>query len=219
MEKTAGRIIGGAGQRQVQLPLNKAVKIAMQSIRVRFWRSMITAAGVFLGIAFLASTLANSTIGAHTKQDNTGLDPAQQSQIVQGQHDRQIWLVTLSLVVCTVGIANSMLMSVTERFKEIGTMKCLGALDGFIIKLFFIESCLLGFLASALGCVAGILAISLLHMITDGLSAFGSAFFNGAIQLAGFAIVIGTVLTFSATMIPALRAAKIPPAAALRVEI
>ena len=133
--------------------LNKAVKIAMQSIRVRFWRSMITAAGVFLGIAFLASTLANSTIGAHTKQDNTGLDPAQQSQIVQGQHDRQIWLVTLSLVVCTVGIANSMLMSVTERFKEIGTMKCLGAMDGFIVKLFLLEAGFLGILASVLGWV------------------------------------------------------------------
>ena len=168
MEKTAGRIIGGAGQRQVQLPLNKAVKIAMQSIRVRFWRSMITAAGVFLGIAFLASTLANSTIGAHTKQDNTGLDQAQQSQIVQGQHDRQIWLVTLSLVVCTVGIANSMLMSVTERFKEIGTMKCLGALDGFIVKLFLIEAGLLGLTASVIGWVIGYVAVVLVGFIREG---------------------------------------------------
>ena len=98
-------------------------------------------------------------------------------------------------------------------------MKCLGALDTFIVKLFFIESCLLGFLASALGCVAGIFVISLLHLITDGFAAFGGAFVNGAIGLIVFAIVIGTVLTFSATMIPALRAAKIPPAAALRVEI
>src|SRR5881296_1597427 len=65
MEQSAGRIIGGAGQRQVQLPLDKAAKIAMQSIRVRFWRSMITAAGVFLGIAFLASTFAQAIIARH----------------------------------------------------------------------------------------------------------------------------------------------------------
>ena len=38
---------------------------------------------------------------------------------------RNLWLVTLSLLVCIVGITNAMLMSVTERFREIGTMKCL----------------------------------------------------------------------------------------------
>src|SRR5687767_3157084 len=105
MEQTAGRIVGGAGQRQVQLPLNKAAKIAMQSIRVRFWRSMITAAGVFLGIAFLASTLAQSTIAAHTPHVIEGaMDAAQQQALIEGERARQAWLVVLSLVVCTVGI-------------------------------------------------------------------------------------------------------------------
>ena len=54
----------------------------------------------------------------------------------------------MSLLVCFVGITNSMLMSVTERYKEIGTLKCLGALDNFIVKLFLIESGLLGFFGS-----------------------------------------------------------------------
>ncbi len=52
---------------------------------------------------------------------------------------RMIWLVVMSLLVCTVGITNSMLMAVTERFKEIGTMKCLGALDSFVVLLFLLE--------------------------------------------------------------------------------
>src|SRR5437870_8417230 len=194
MEKTAGRIIGGAGQRQVQLPLNKAVKIAMQSIRVRFWRSMITAAGVFLGIAFLASTLAQATIGAHTPQLFGGaLDQAQRDAIVRGQHDRQVWLVALSLIVCTVGIANSMLMSVTERFKEIGTMKCLGAMDGFIVKLFLLEAGFLGVVASVIGWLVGYGAAVLVGLMHDGskiwpklppgeaLAAFGWSLFAGAV--------------------------------------
>src|SRR5438876_9515293 len=214
MERTAGRIIGGAGQRQVQLPLNKAAKIAMQSIRVRFWRSMITAAGVFLGIAFLASTLANSTIGAHTKQDNTGLDQAQQAQIVQGQHDRQIWLVTLSLVVCTVGIANSMLMSVTERFKEIGTMKCLGAMDGFIVKLFLLEAGFLGILASVLGWVVGYGAAVLVGLMHDGSKIWPKLPPGEALAAFGWSLFAGAVLTVLATIFPAIRAYKLPPAAA-----
>jgi putative ABC transport system permease protein len=219
MDRGPGRIVGGAGQRQVQLPLNKAVKIAMQSIRVRFWRSMITAAGVFLGIAFLASTLANSTIGAHTKQDNTGLDQAQQSQIVQGQHDRQIWLVTLSLVVCTVGIANSMLMSVTERFKEIGTMKCLGAMDGFIVKLFLLEAGFLGILASVLGWVVGYGAAVLVGLMHDGPKLWPKLPPGEALAAFGWSLLAGAVLTVLATIFPAIRASKLPPAAALRVEI
>ena len=62
----------------------------------------------------------------------------------------------MALLVCFVGIMNSMLMSVTERFKEIGTMKCLGALDRFIVTLFFIEAGLMGLIASAAGLVSGL---------------------------------------------------------------
>lgn len=219
MERTAGRIVGGEGQRQVQLPLNIAARIAAQSIRVRFWRSMITAAGVFLGIAFLASTLAQSTIAAHTREVIEGMDQAQQAALRAGAKDRQIWLVSLSLIVCTVGIANSMLMSVTERFKEIGTMKCLGAMDGFIVKLFLLEAGFLGMVASLLGWLVGYGATVLVGLIREGnkiwpklpIADVGSAFL--------WCILAGAVLTVIATIFPAIRASKLPPAAALRVEI
>ena len=49
-----------------------------------------------------------------------------------GIQERMLWLILVSMVVCAVGIANAMLMSVTERFREIATLKCLGALDGTI---------------------------------------------------------------------------------------
>jgi hypothetical protein len=72
-------IIGGAGQRQVELPNSKAFRIAVQNIKVRFWRSMITAAGVFLGIAFLGSTFAQAIIASHTEAVTEGLDAAQRA--------------------------------------------------------------------------------------------------------------------------------------------
>ena len=73
-----------------------------------------------------------------------------------------------------------MLMSVTERYKEIGTMKCLGALDSFVVKLFFIESCVLGFLASLLGGIMGWLVISLINIFTIGLQAFNGEYGAGS---------------------------------------
>lgn len=219
MDRMPGRIVGGEGQRQVQLPLNKAVKIAMQSIRVRFWRSMITAAGVFLGIAFLSSTLANATIAAHTKQVLDAMSQTQQTEIVQSAHDRQVWLVTLSLIVCTVGIANSMLMSVTERFKEIGTMKCLGAMDGFIVKLFLLEAGFLGVVASVIGWLVGYGAAALVGLVHDGAKIWPKMPAGDALASFGWSLLAGSVLTVLATIFPAIRASKLPPAAALRVEI
>src|SRR5438093_13182513 len=201
MERTAGRIIGGEGQRQVQLPLNKAAKIAAQSIRVRFWRSMITAAGVFLGIAFLSSTLAQSTIAAHTPQVVEGvLDRTMQLKQQQEAHDRQIWLVTLSLIVCTVGIANSMLMSVTERFKEIGTMKCLGAMDGFIVKLFLLEAGFLGIVASLLGWIVGYGATVLIGLFHDGAKIWPKLPPEEVVKSLVWSMLAGAILTVLATI-------------------
>src|SRR5713226_4225591 len=206
MEQNAGRIIGGAGQRQVQLPLNKAIKIAMQSIRVRFWRSMITAAGVFLGIAFLASTFAQSIIARHPDAAQlrllAGMDAAQKAAAAEGARDRALWLVGLSLVVVTVGIANSMLMSVTERFKEIGTMKCLGAMDGFIVKLFLLEAGFLGVLASVLGWIVGYGAAALVGLIHDGSKIWPKLPAGEALSSLGLSLFAGAVLTVLATIFP-----------------
>jgi hypothetical protein len=216
----SGPIIGGAEQRQVQLPLQIAIRIAMQSIRVRFWRSMITAAGIFLGIAFLGSTLAQSTIASHTPPVIEGaMDVVRQQALQQEHRDRQIWLVALSLIVCTVGIANSMLMSVTERFKEIGTMKCLGALDGFIVKLFLLEAGFLGAIASVLGWIVGYGAIFLVGLIREGSKIFPKMPAGEVFQALWVSLLAGAILTVIATIFPAIRASKLPPAAALRVEI
>src|SRR2546423_10270644 len=50
--------------RQIQLPFRKAVEISIKSIRIRFWRSMITAAGIFLGIAFFTSVRVSANFSA-----------------------------------------------------------------------------------------------------------------------------------------------------------
>jgi putative ABC transport system permease protein len=54
-----------------------------------------------------------------------------------------------------VGIVNAQLMAVTERFREIGTMKCLGALDRFILRLFLLEAGMQGVVGAMAGAMMG----------------------------------------------------------------
>jgi hypothetical protein len=203
--------------KQVELPFRKALDFALKSIRIRFWRSMITAGGVFLGIAFLASVLVTKSIAGPTMSP-TDLAKAN-------------WQVGLSLLVCAVGITNSMLMSVSERFREIGTMKCLGALNQFVVKIFMIEAVLMGLIASSLGWVLGT-AIQMALKAIEGVPktapagtvwygslTAGSLFGFVPVGTFWFCVILGTVLTALATFIPARQAASIPPAAALRSDV
>lgn len=193
---------------RLQLPFQVAFHISMQSVRIRFWRSVITAAGTVLGIAFLVSVLTAMMI-----QRNSGAitDPSERY--------RMTWLVIMSLLVCLVGITNAMLMSVTERYKEIGTMKCLGAYDIFIVELFFIESALVGFIASVIGWFFGLFAVVLVKLFSEGFKVFGWISYGEVFLYLILSIVIGTLLSVIATIIPAQVAARMPAAAALRVEV
>ena len=150
-------------KRQIVLPNRVALRMCWKSIVIRLGRAAITASGIFLGIAFFASVMTSSAIidAARAKSEQEGLTvrQAMDDPTSDNLKARQIWLVIMALMVSVVGIANSMLMSVTERFREIGTMKCLGALDKFIVKLFLFESALLGLLGSLLGALLGILVM------------------------------------------------------------
>ncbi|MFO7535292.1 MAG: FtsX-like permease family protein [Kiritimatiellia bacterium] len=128
------------------------------------------------------------------------------------------WLLVVSFLVCMAGITNAMLLSVIERFREIATMKCLGALNGFIARLFLLE-------AAALGLVGGILGVLLGGAIgvTRMTLAYGDwvgRFFpwSGLASMAGLAASCGLVLATLSALYPAWSAARMPPIEAMRVE-
>jgi len=197
-------------QKQIQLPLSVAFRISLLNIRVRFLRALITAAGVMLGIAFFTA-VRTATLYAPP------LDP--NAPVTIEAATRQTWLVVMSLLMSAVGISNSMLMAVTERYKEIGTMKCLGALDSFVVKLFFLEAGMLGVVASALGFVVGWGLVFVINLFRLGAGVWSAATPLELLKVLGQAMAVGVVLTVVATILPAIRAAKMPPAAALRVEV
>ncbi len=132
---------------------------------------------------------------------------------------RRLWLVTMALLVCGIGITNSMLMSVTERFQEIGTMKCLGALDSFVVRLFLIEAAVIGFLGSLAGIIVGFLFVLFYYALTAGFSVVAKIDWPLLLLYMLGALLIGSVLSLLAAIPPAVQASHMPPAAALRSEV
>jgi len=220
-------------QKQINLPWSNAFRISMNSVMLRLGRAAITASGVVLGIAFLmsiwTSRVCQDGIDAFERQSARSVDAvgaggeegpgAKTAAEEKAQRTaRQNWLVVMSLLVCTVGITNSMLMSVTERFREIGTMKCLGALDMFIVRLFLIETAILGMLGSVVGTILGLVVMLIVYTIKDH-SVAAKMNWGDMLVYVAVALAVGTFLSVIAAIPPAIRAAKMPPAAALATEI
>jgi len=226
-----------AGGRDIVLPFSKAVEISLRSLKIRFGRSLITTSGVILAIAFLMSVWSNNAIisglraqnkseinlmlqqnGIETGVNESGEASKESRARIQEEESKQAWLIGLSLLVCVVGIANAMLMSVTERFREIGTMKCLGALDSFIVRLFLLESTCQGFAGTSAGILIGLGLTLGLALMDYGNYVFKYFPYASVGESALYALVIGTLLSLVGAMLPAYRAAKMEPVEAMRAD-
>ena len=227
-------------QRQISLPLSKAVEIAWKSIRLRLGRSLLVTSGIVLALAFLMAILTSDAMtGAMRTYANDRPAGATAAQL-RGRQDlaakmkangvpttaaeiaaarlQTRWLIGLAMLVAFVGILNAMLMSVTERFREIGTMKCLGALDGFIIKLFLLESLFQGIVGTMLGIIVGLgLALASLGA-SYGSVAFASMPAGGLALNTLVCVAVGITLTVGGAVYPAWQAARMQPIEAMRVE-
>jgi ABC-type antimicrobial peptide transport system permease subunit len=111
-----------------------------------------------------------------------------------------------------------MLMSVTERFREIGTMKCLGALDSFIIKLFLIESLFQGGVGTVIGIILGLLLSLFAATASYGAAAWNNLPWADLGLAVLISLAVGVGLTVAGAVYPAWQAARMQPIEAMRVE-
>jgi putative ABC transport system permease protein len=128
-------------------------------------------------------------------------------------------IALVALLVGSVGIVTTMYTSVTERTREIGVMKAIGARDRNVLALFLTESALIGIIGASIGLVVGVLGgygvLSLFALNSIGPSELTP--YYSWIDL-GRVWVLSLGLSIAAGLYPAWKASKLSPIVALRRE-
>ncbi len=199
-----------AGGMRVHMGLSEALRFSYSQLVRRSGRSALNVASITLGLSFYTCLLLIDVFyqthaalgGARLNVDQT-----------------YYWLVAIALAVSVVGITNAMLISVQERVKEIGTMKCIGALNSHITLLFLIEALLQGLAGGVIGYLTGAAAALLAVGFSTGFDIILKVPVAQNVTMFASSLILATLLSTVATLYPAYRASRLDPVEALRYEL
>lgn len=221
---------GGAGPFGVDqgniiiVPLSVAQK---QLIGISYLNTIIAEANSNYDIAFAKSRIIFALRQSHgitdPKKDDFNIQTQADILSILGNITSILTLflaaiASISLIVGGIGIMNIMLVSVTERTREIGLRKAVGATDNDILQQFLIESVLLTFAGGVIGIATGAAIVGLIYFVlTRFFPSFGWVF---AFPLS--AVVLGLIVSGVAGIVfgiyPARKAGRKNPIDALRYE-
>ena len=134
-----------------------------------------------------------------------------------------LFLIAVGMIgisVAALGIVNTMVMSILERYKEIGIMKAVGASDRDVKKIFFFESGVIGFVGGVLGLTLGWVVSMLINLIINTVAARQGVpymnYFSFPWWLCLGAVAFSVLVSLLAGIYPTVRAARVDPVVALR---
>ncbi|RZN34104.1 MAG: ABC transporter permease [Methanophagales archaeon ANME-1-THS] len=128
-------------------------------------------------------------------------------------------IAAVSLLVGSVGIANTLFTSVLEKTREIGIMKSIGAKNSDIMMIFLLNSAIVGLVGGLLGICLGTVISSLLPLLGMRLMGMGGEMTTVITPLLLlYAVLLAIGIGIAAGVIPAYRASKLKPVDALRYE-
>lgn len=126
----------------------------------------------------------------------------------------------IGIVVASLGIMNTMVMSILERYKEIGIMKAVGASNRDVKKIFLFESAVIGFMGGVFGLALGWVVSVIINAVINAFAVRQGApymnYFSFPWWLCLGAIAFSIFISLVSGIYPTLRAARVDPVVALR---
>lgn len=193
------------------LPLSTALSLSGQ----KYVSEIIVAASSPQTVTH-AVTIANHILASHHPSHNYRIITSQEilktvTNTTSVITDFLAGIAGISLLVGGIGIMNIMLVTVSERFREIGIRKALGARNGDILVQFLTESVLLAVIGGLVGTVFSGVAT---HFVAKAIGIPTGLTVSSVVTAVLFSIAVGAVFG----VLPAMRAARLMPAEALRTE-
>ncbi|MCE8424025.1 MAG: ABC transporter permease [Candidatus Methanoperedens sp.] len=160
----------------------------------------------------------------HVTQKNMDFSDSSRKEMQQARADTMnsmntflLAIAAVSLIVGSIGIANTMFTSVLEKTKEIGIMKAIGARNRDILSIFLFNAAFIGLVGGILGIILGTLLSGFMPALMGGLP-LGRGTAIVTLNSIAMALSVSVTVGILAGIIPAYQASKLKPVDALRFE-
>lgn len=213
-----GSSASGSNDNQILIPFTLSERLFQQTGISTFYVSAVSSEAVSMAQAAVESYLAKAFEGYNTSSWGTQYSVYNQTEMLSTLSETTETLTlmlggiaAISLLVGGIGIMNIMLVSVSERTREIGIRKAIGAARSNILMQFLIESLVVSMMGGLLGLLISVGAVNALGPVLDMTLAIPV---NVAWMAIAFSVLIGVVFG----MYPANKASKLKPIDALHYE-
>ncbi len=216
--EAVGSSASGSNDNQILIPFTLAQRLSNQTSISSFYVSAASSAQVEQAQAAVESYLEKAFENYNTRSFGTQYSVFNQTEMLSTLSETTNTLTlmlggiaAISLLVGGIGIMNIMLVSVSERTREIGIRKAIGAARGNILTQFLIESLVVSLMGGLLGLAISVAAVKALAPVLQMTLTIPV---NVAWMAIGFSVFIGVVFG----MYPANKASKLRPIQALHYE-